>query len=101
MKLIKALKIILTAQVLMYLWGIQIIYSTAHDSVDNMYGMAALGPLSVFVLLGVVNIILLVIYFVRLGTKKNVLNKTVIILMAINVLFTLFYSQISDWAQAL
>lgn len=98
MKLIKILKVFLIVQILMYAWGIQIIYSSTHDGVDSLAGLGALLPLGIFVLLSAIDFVLFIIYLVKV--YKNKLPKDIILLLlvATNILLALSYNFFLDWA---
>lgn len=98
MKLIKTLKILLGIQLLVYVWALQIFYSSSHDGVDSFAGIEAIPLLGFFGLLGIVNLILIIVYFVKLANKKLPLDMTVIIFALINIVLFLTYNLLAAWA---
>ena len=93
MNLIITLKALLITQILMFGWAMQILYSA-----DGLDGLVALVPLGIFVLLGLIDIVLFVIYLVKLSYKKLSLDILVLILVAINILLVIFFKSIFIWA---
>lgn len=100
MRIVYSLRTLLTLQVIVFGWAIQILYSSSHDGVSDFSGLAAILPLGIFLLLGIVSLVLLIIYFVKL--KKSGLTKDilVIILAIVNTILVLSYNSISSWAQS-
>lgn len=85
MKLIKALRVMLTIQLSAAVLAMLITFITSHDGSHNFYGLLALLPMGVFVLLGVINLILLAVYFVKLANKALPADKRVFTLAIINL----------------
>lgn len=82
----------------MFGWAIQIMYSASHDGVDSFAGLGALLPLGIFCLLGLIDLILIIVYVVKLSSKKLSLDMLVFILAFINIVLVISYNSLADWA---
>lgn len=98
-KLTKTLNILLTIQILLYTWAMYIVYSTSRDGIDDLAGLGALVPMAVFVVIGVVNIVLLLIYVIKVkDTKGQKFSVPTLVLTSIIVLLAIFYNVIVELA---
>lgn len=100
MKLIKTLRTLLIIQILAYAWTIYLVYDTESNPVigDNFGSeMGYVVPLLIFMLLGVVNIILLIVYLVLVARRK--INPEIFILglAVIAVCLAVLYRPIDNW----
>jgi hypothetical protein len=98
MNLTKTLKISLIFQIAMYILALVILYSSSHDGIDSYSGAFALVPLNVFSFLCLVNLILYVIYRVKVSDKKITKDKHITVLVVIVLLAILLYGFLSQWA---
>lgn len=98
MKLRLSLRILLGIQSLMYALAILIMYVSSHDDVDDFFGLNALIPLGIFGLLGLINLVLFVAYLIRLARKKVPVDKIMLSLVFLNILFVLVYEYANSWA---
>jgi hypothetical protein len=98
MKLTVILKSLLILQITLYVWALQLLYSSSHDGVDSAAGIAALLPFGLFWLVGIVSLILICFYTYRVLSRKLALDFVVPVLATIVIVLILAYQPLVDWA---
>src|ERR1700677_3947638 len=94
MKFTKVLKALLVTQLVMYILFMLILYLT--NNADSYSGLLALYPGAIFIILGLVNIILVVIYLVKLARKRLILDRQIPALVVLLIVLTLLYTTIGN-----
>lgn len=81
----------------MYTWAMFIVYTTSHDEVYGLDGLIALLPLGVFCLLGIVNIVLALLYIIKIKSQKMAPSVLIFSLACINIILFVEYYRIVDY----
>lgn len=93
-KLTNAIKVLSLFQVLLYLWALQIFYTT-RDS-EGYEGLAVFVPYALFAFIGVINLMLYVVHIAKVYKKKQKHDKVVTILITTLVLLVLVFTSIAE-----
>ncbi len=83
----------LSAQIISYILAINIINNTKGAS--DFSGIGALIPISIFALLGLINIILTIIYFLK-GRRVRVKDLPLVLLFLANLILFFSYNMITQ-----
>lgn len=94
-----ALRWVSVSQVLLFVWGLVIIYRAGNDSTANMNALGAAFPFSIMILLELVVLILLILYAVKLRKSKKQKDMVAAYLMAFVIILYILATPIIKLVQ--
>ena len=84
-------------QIFIYALALVYAYISSFDTTVSLRGIGTVIPLGFFILIGIINAILLVRYFVKFN-EKNKIDKTLIALVIVVVLLAFLLQPLFAWA---